>query len=151
MDHRIDNKLRVIFLCTGNSARSQMAEAFLRQYAESDFEAYSAGLQPRGINPLTIQVMSEIGIDISAQYSKGVEVYLGKKFFHYLITVCDHAEKNCPTTWPGVTRRMHWSFDDPAAFEGSLEEKLIKFRQIRDQIEVKILSWLEELKASDQP
>jgi len=135
---------RVLFLCTGNSARSQMAEAFLRKYAGNRFEAHSAGLEPKGVNPLTIQVMQEKGIDISKQISKGINTYLGKVLFQYLVTVCDDAEKNCPTVWLGVNQRMHWSFEDPAAFEGSDEEKLEKFRQIRDLIERKIKSWLAE-------
>ncbi|HAF62819.1 MAG TPA: low molecular weight phosphatase family protein [Anaerolineaceae bacterium] len=135
---------RVLFLCTGNSARSQMAEAFLRKYGGEQFEAFSAGLEPRAIHPLTIQVMQEIGIDISGQTSKGIEVYLGKTFFHYLITVCDQAEKNCPTNWLGVNQRLHWSFEDPAAFEGTDEEKLAKFRAIRDQIEKRIKEWVAE-------
>ncbi|NMB61378.1 MAG: arsenate reductase ArsC [Chloroflexi bacterium] len=133
---------RVLFLCTGNSARSQMAEAFLRKYGGEQFEAFSAGLEPRPIHPLTVQVMQESGIDISRQHSKGVEIYLGKTLFHYLITVCDKAEQNCPTNWPGVNQRLHWSFEDPAAFEGSEEEKLEKFRAIRDQIERRIKEWV---------
>jgi len=92
---------RVLFLCTGNSARSQMAEAFLRKYGEDRFEAHSAGLEPKGLNPLTIKVMQEAGIDVSGQKSKGVGVYLGKVLFQYLITVCDDAEKNCPSTCQG--------------------------------------------------
>lgn len=133
---------RVLFLCTGNSARSQMAEAFLRKYGGEQFEAFSAGLEPRPIHPLTVQVMQESGIDISRQHSKGVEIYLGKTLFHYLITVCDKAEQNCPTNWPGVNQRLHWSFEDPAVFEGSEEEKLEKFRAIRDQIERRIKEWV---------
>ncbi len=132
---------RVLFLCTGNSARSQMAEAFLRKYGEDRFEAHSAGLEPKGLNPLTIKVMQEAGIDVSGQKSKGVGVYLGKVLFQYLITVCDDAEKNCPSTWPGISKREHWSFEDPAALEGTDEEKLAKFRQVRDQIEIKIKEW----------
>jgi len=135
---------RVLFLCTGNSARSQMAEAFLRKYAGNYFEAHSAGLEPKGINPFTIQVMQEKGIDISNQTSKGIDTYLGKVLFQYLVTVCDDAEKNCPTIWPGVNTRMHWSFEDPAAFQSSDEAKLEKFRQIRDMLEEKIKSWLSE-------
>lgn len=135
---------RVLFLCTGNSARSQMAEAFLRKYDGNYFEAHSAGLEPKGINPFTIQVMQEKGIDISDQTSKGIDTYLGKVLFQYLVTVCDDAEKNCPTVWPGVNTRMHWSFEDPAAFQGSDEAKLEKFRQIRDMLEEKIKSWLSE-------
>ena len=135
---------RVLFLCTGNSARSQMAEAFLRWYGSDQFEAYSAGLEPRGIHPLTIQVMEEIGYDLSGQRSKGVREFLGSVFIHQLITVCDHAEKNCPTVWPGAIKKLHWSFEDPAAFEGSDEEKLAKFREIRDQIEWKVREWVKE-------
>lgn len=135
---------RVLFLCTGNSARSQMAEAFLRHYAGDHFEAHSAGLEPKGVNPFTIQVMQEKGIDMSSHTSKGVDAYLGKVLFQYLITVCDDADKNCPTVWPGVNVRLHWSFDDPAAFEGTDETKLIKFRQVRDQIEHRVKNWLAE-------
>jgi len=138
------NKQRVLFLCTGNSARSQMAEAFLRKHGGDHFEAHSAGLEPKGLNPFTVKVMDEIGIDVSGQTSKGVDTYLGKVLFQYLITVCDDADKNCPTVWPGVTNRMHWSFQDPAAVESSDEEKLAKFREVRDLIEVKIKSWLAE-------
>lgn len=135
---------RVLFLCTGNSARSQMAEAFLRKYGGENYEVQSAGLEPKGLHPLTIQVMNEIGIDISGKRSKGVSEYLGKVLFQYLITVCDNADKNCPTTWPGISNRLHWSFEDPAAFEGTDEEKLAKFRQIRDQIEKRVKDWLAE-------
>jgi arsenate reductase len=133
---------RVLFLCTGNSARSQMAEAFLRKYANDRIEAHSAGLEPKELNPLTIKVMNEVGIDMSAHTSKGVETYLGKVLFKYLVTVCDDADRSCPTVWPGVNQRMHWSFQDPAAFEGTVEEKLAKFREVRDLIEKKIKEWL---------
>lgn len=143
----MNQKTRVIFLCTGNSARSQMAEAFLRHYGGERYDAYSAGLEPKGINPYTLRVMEEIGFSMEGSSSKGVEVFLGKMLFQYLITVCDSAEKNCPTMWPGVNQRLHWSFEDPAAFEGSDEEKLAKFRQIRNQIEQKVLRWLSD----DQP
>jgi arsenate reductase len=137
-------KTRVLFLCTGNSARSQMAEAFLRKCASDYFEPYSAGLEPKRINPLTIQVMQEAGIDITGQRSKGVEEYLGKVHFEYLITVCDDADKNCPTIWPGVNQRLHWSFEDPAKYEGTEEKKLAKFREIRDEIEGHLKVWLAE-------
>ena len=140
----MDQKNRVIFLCTGNSARSQMAEAFLRRFAGDYFEVYSAGLEPKVVNPFAIQVMQEIGYDLSGHTSKGVDQFLGKVLLHTLITVCDKAEKNCPTIWPGVNVRLHWSFDDPATFEGPDDEKLEKFRQVRDQIKEKILSWLSE-------
>ncbi len=138
-------KTRVLFLCTGNSARSQMAEAFLRKYAGDAFEAYSAGLEPKGINPLTVQVMKEIGLDLSGQRSKSVNEYLGKVHFEYLITVCDDADKNCPTIWPGVNQRLHWSFEDPARFEGTAEQKLTKFREVRDLVDRHLQSWLVAL------
>ena len=121
-----------------------MAEAFLRKFGGDKFEAHSAGLEPRGLNPLTVKVMNEVGIDVSGQTSKGVEVYLGKILFQYLITVCDDTDKNCPTVWPGVANRMHWSFQDPATFEGTDEEKLAKFREVRDLIEQKIKVWVAE-------
>jgi arsenate reductase (thioredoxin) len=133
---------RVLFLCTGNSARSQMAEAFLRHYADDSFESHSAGLEPKGIHPLTLIVMEEIGISVAEHTSKGVKTYLGKMLFQYLITVCDKAEQNCPTMWPGVNQRLHWSFEDPAAFEGSEEERLEKFRKVRDQIKQKVRDWV---------
>jgi len=137
-------KQKILFLCTGNSARSQMAEAFVRKHADDKFEAHSAGLEPKGLNPLTVKVMDEIGIDVSSQTSKGIDTYLGKKLFQYLVTVCDDADKNCPTVWPGVNKRLHWSFQDPAAFEGSEEERLAKFREVRDLMEEKVKAWLAE-------
>ncbi len=133
---------RVLFLCTGNSARSQMAEAFLREYGGERYQAFSAGLEPREIHPLTHRVMEEIGLPLSGQRSKRVDEYLTKIHFHTLVTVCDQAEKNCPTIWPGLVTRLHWSFEDPAAFVGSEAERLGKFRQIRDQIQAKVREWL---------
>ena len=141
-------KAKVLFLCTGNSARSQMAEAFLRKYGGDEFEAYSAGLEPEGINPCTERVMEEVGISLSGQRSKHIEESMGKVHFGYLIIVCDEAERNCPTTFPGVGRRLHWSFEDPAAFVGSEDEILAKFREVRDQIEQRIKAWLAEQKAA---
>jgi arsenate reductase len=141
------DKQKILFLCTGNSARSQMAEAFIRKYADDTFEAHSAGLEPKGVNPLTVKVMNEVGIDISRQTSKGIETYLGKDLFQYLITVCDDADKNCPTVWPGVSTRLHWSFEDPARFEGTEEQKLAKFREVRDLMEKRIKGWVVEQKS----
>ena len=135
---------RILFLCTGNTARSQMAEAFLRKYAGRHFEAHSAGFTPSVINPYTERVMREIGIDLSGQHSKSVKEYLGKMSFTYLITVCAEAEAKCPTTFPGISQRLSWPFDDPAAVGRSEEEKLQKFREVRDQIEKRIRLWIEE-------
>lgn len=145
------SRQRVLFLCTGNTARSQMAEAFLRHYGGSQFEAHSAGMEPKTINPYTVQVMQEAGISLEGQQSKGVGVYLGKTLFHYLITVCDHAEQNCPTAWPGVNKRLHWSFEDPAAFRGSEEETLAMFRAVRDQIELQVRRWIANFDSAANP
>jgi arsenate reductase len=125
-----------------------MAEAFLRKYGGDAFEAYSAGLEPKGIHPLTVKVMDEIGIDLSEQCSKDVMEYLGRRHFGYLITVCSYAEAHCPTTFPGVSTRLHWPIEDPAAFEGSDEGKLAKFREVRDQMEQQIKTWLQERSAA---
>jgi arsenate reductase (thioredoxin) len=143
----VENKTKVLFLCTGNSARSQMAEAFLRSMAGERFEVHSAGLEPRGIHPLTRQVMAEKGFDLAGQYAKDVKEYLGKVHFGYLITVCAHAEEHCPRTFLGVSQRMYWEFEDPAAFEGTEAEQLEKFRQVRDQIEARLTDWLGSLPA----
>jgi arsenate reductase len=138
------SKPRILFLCTTNSARSQMAEAFLRKYGGVRFEAYSAGLEPEAIHPYAEKVMEEIGIPLTGQYSKGFREYMGKVHFSYLITVCAEAEKNCPTTFPGIGQRLHWSFEDPAAFKGRDHEKIAKFREVRDQIEREIREWLKD-------
>lgn len=138
------SKIRVLFVCTGNAARSQMAEALLRRHAGDRFEAFSAGTHPKGIHPLTRQVMGEIGEDLEGQYSKSVDEYLGKQHFGYVITLCADAEQNCPTTFLGVSRRLHWAFDDPTAVQGGEAEQLEKGRQVRDQIERRIKSWIAD-------
>jgi len=120
-----------------------MAEALLRKYAGDRFEVYSAGLEPKGINPFTIQVMDEWGIDLSEHSSKDLQQYLGKVHFAYLITVCDNAEERCPF-FPGTGTRMHWSFEDPAAFKAAMREAR-QVPQVRDQIDARIRSWLEAM------
>ncbi len=137
-------KRKLIFICTGNSARSQMAEAFLRHHAADQFEAYSAGLEPHGLNPYTVRVMQEVGIPMDDHISNDVRDYLGKVHFGHVVTVCGHAEENCPRAWLAGSNHLHWAFEDPAAFQGSEEETLIRFRAVRDQIEQKILMWLAE-------
>jgi arsenate reductase len=144
------SKANVLFICTGNSARTQMAEAFLRKHGGELYEAHSAGVNPRGLNPLTIQVMNEVGIDVSNQKSKGPEAYLGTKLFAYVISVCADAEEDSPTAWPGVEIRTQWSFEDPTRFVGTEAEKLAKFREVRDLIEKKIQEWLAEQKSLEQ-
>jgi len=143
LSERSVEKTKVIFLATGNAARSQMAEAFLRKYAGNQFEVYSAGFHPRPIQPYTVQVMKELGYDLNGQYSKDLKQYLGKTHFGIVITVCVKAEEECPTL-PGVGTRLYWPFEDPAAFQGTEEEKLAKFREVRDQINEKTKEWLKE-------
>ncbi len=135
---------RVLFLCTRNTARSQMAEAFLRHYAGDRYHPYSAGLLPDAIHPYARRVMEEIGIDLSGQYSKHVGKYMGRIHFGYCIIVCDIAEPRCPTTFPDVSEIERWPFEDPVAFAGSDEEKLKRFREVRDQINERIQDWLAE-------
>ena len=139
-------KVRVLFLCTGNSARSLMAEALLRKHGGDRFEVHSAGLEPKGINPYTRRILAEVGIDMAGQSSKDLQTYLGKQHFGYLITVCSNAEARCPI-FPGVSVRLHWPFEDPAAAAGSDEEKLAAFRAVRNQIEAHIADWLQGLEA----
>jgi arsenate reductase (thioredoxin) len=125
-------KARVLFLCTHNSARSQMAEGLLRHLAGDRFEAHSAGTEATHIRPLAIRAMDEIGVDISGQESKTLERYLGKPF-DYVITVCDDANEACPF-FPGAKSRLHWSLRDPSAAKGTEEERLAVFRSVRDAL-----------------
>lgn len=129
------NVLRVLFLCTGNSARSQMAEALLRRAAGEagvPMEVASAGTDPQGVNPLTIEVMRELDIDLSSAESKHLDRFVGERWDH-VVTVCDQAQESCPI-FPGAVRTLHWSFPDPAAATGSVEERLATFRSVRDAI-----------------
>ncbi len=136
-------KIKVLFLCTGNSARSQMAEAWLRDLGGDRFSVFSAGLEPHGVNPFTTAVMEETGYDMGDHSSKHLDQFIGAVDFDYLITVCGNADERCPY-FPGMGTRLHWPFDDPAAFEGNQDQKLAFFRTVRDQIKAKIQSWLEE-------
>lgn len=137
------NKPKVIFLCTGNSARSQMAEGLLRALAGDEFEAFSAGIEPKGrILPEVKEVMREAGIDISGQWSKSVMEYLGKAAFAHVITVCADAEENCPAIFLNMGTHEHWPFDDPAKFDEGL--RLDSTRRVRDQIEQRLRLWLGE-------
>lgn len=123
---------RVLFICTHNSARSQMAEGFLRHLAGDEFEVHSAGTEASEVRPLAVRAMSEIGIDISGQASKTLERYLGEQWDH-VITVCDDANESCPV-FPGAAARTHWSFPDPSKATGTDDERLVAFRAVRDQI-----------------
>jgi arsenate reductase len=144
-------KRNVLFLCTHNSSRSQMAEAFLRKYAGDRFQVYSAGLEPTEIHPMTRRVMAEVGLDLEGQSAKGVDTYLGKLLINHLIVVCETANRRCPHTWPGIHERLFWPFADPDAAQGSPEEKLARFRQVRDQIEQRVKSWVEEVSRQAEP
>ena len=137
-------KKRVLFLCTHNSARSQMAEGLLRHLATDRFEAMSAGTEATRVRPLAVRAMDEIGIDISGQRSKTLDRYLQEPF-DYVITVCDDANEACPF-FPGAVHRLHWSFEDPSKAEGTDEERLEVFRSVRDQIRERIG---DELVATD--
>ncbi len=136
-------KKQVLILCTGNSARSQMAEGLLRQLAGERMYVFSAGSKPSTVNPLAIQVMAERGIDISHQRSKHLNEFLQQPFDE-VITVCDQAAEVCPI-FPGKAHRIHWSFPDPAAVTGSEAERLQAFRQVRDSIEERLRAWLAEM------
>ena len=137
-----DPKTKVLFLCTGNSCRSQMAEAWLRDLGGEGFTVFSAGLEPHGVHPLTVKVMEETGYDMSDHRSKHLDEFLGVVDFDYLITVCGNADERCPV-FPGMGTRLHWPFEDPAAFTGPEEQKIAFFRRVRDQIKNKIQGWLE--------
>lgn len=131
---------RVLFLCTHNSARSQMAEGLLRAMAGNEFESFSAGTEQTRVQPLAIEALRELGIDISAHTSKTLDAFQGQTF-DYVITVCDRANETCPV-FPGDTRRIHWSFDDPTAATGSDEDRLRVFRRVRDEIQQRLRTFL---------
>jgi arsenate reductase len=135
------NKQRVLFLCTGNSCRSHMAEGWLRKLAGDDFDVFSAGSRPASyVHPLAIETMQEVGVDISKHRSKSLDEFTGKTF-DYVITVCDNARDACPA-FPGAAHQLHWGFDDPAHAPGTDDEKRRVFRRIRDEIENRIRLFL---------
>jgi arsenate reductase (thioredoxin) len=134
-------KRRVLFLCTGNSARSQMAEGLLRSLAPDQYEAFSAGTDPAPcVNPLAVRAMEEIGIDIRGHRPQHLREFLDQAF-HRVVTVCDNAAESCPT-FPGDPERIHWGFDDPAAVEGTEEERLNAFRRTRRELQQRLRLWL---------
>ena len=139
-------KIRVLFICVKNSARSQMAEAFLKKHGKNRFEVESAGLEPGSLNPLAVDAMKEIGIDISKNKPRSVfDLFKEGKLYTYVITVCDQSKaEQCPV-FPGLVERIHWEFDDPSGFSGTYEEKLQKTRGVRDKIKHQILQWLKEI------
>jgi arsenate reductase len=135
-------KKRVLILCTGNSARSQMGEGLLKDLAGDDFEVFSAGTTPSTLNPYAVLAMAEMGIDIREQYSKSLNQFLNQ-IFDYVITVCDRAAETCPI-FPGPAQRIHWGFPDPAAVEGDHNQKLAAFIQVRDSIRHQLKKWLDQ-------
>jgi arsenate reductase len=139
-------RMRVLILCTENSCRSQMAEGFLKQLGREKVDVFSAGLDPKGIHPMAVMVMKEIGLDISNHTSKHLDKLHGQNF-DYVITVCDKAARNCPS-FSGQGIRLHWPFDDPATATGADEEILNQFRRVRDLIGAKVRQWLTELRIS---
>jgi arsenate reductase len=143
-------KQKVLFICVHNSARSQMAEAFLNEICRHQFEAHSAGLEPGPLNPLAVEAMREIGIDISQNQTQSVfNVFKSGELFAYVITVCDETSaERCPI-FPGVARRLHWSFPDPAALTGTREQRLAGTRKIRDEIRARIEMWCDETCATE--
>ncbi|PIW64641.1 MAG: arsenate reductase ArsC [Candidatus Omnitrophica bacterium CG12_big_fil_rev_8_21_14_0_65_50_5] len=144
-------KRRVLFVCIHNSARSPMAEAWLNHFCGDFFEAQSAGLEPGSLNPLVVEVMKEVGVDISHKKPQGVfDLYKRGEFFSYVIAVCDGASaEKCPT-FPGALERIHWSFPDPSKVTGTKEEKLDQIRPIRDEIKEKIKSWCSLMCVADK-
>ena len=135
----------ILVLCTGNSARSQMAEAFLARHKSGRFTAASAGTDPKPhVHPLAVQAMKEVGIDISAARPKDTREYLGKVLVHHLLIVCDNANASCPRVWPGAFTRTFMPFDDPAAATGTEAEKLAVFRRVRDEIDAAMSNWEPE-------
>ena len=131
-----ERTIRMLFICTGNSARSQMAEGLARAMGKGRIESYSAGTDPKPVHPLAVKVMADIGIDISRQTSKGMDQFLHQEF-DYVISVCERATQTCPV-WPKSKEQIRWSFDDPSQAEGSEEERLRVFRRVRNEIQQRI-------------
>ena len=139
-------KKKVLFICIHNSARSQMAEAFFNEICGEHFEAHSAGLEPGKLNPVVVEVMREMGIDISKNQTKGIfDTYKSGKSFAYVITVCGQNSSGQRPIYPGIATRLEWNFPDPSTFKGTYEEKLAKTREVRDAIKEKIEQWYDEV------
>jgi arsenate reductase len=138
-------KIKILIVCIHNAARSQIAEGFLKSMAGDKFEVYSAGLEPTTINPLAIETMKEVGIDISGNKTKKVfDFYKQGKIFHYVISVCEEARQRCPI-FPGLlVKNIHWDFEDPAEFQGPYEEKIEKMRKLREQIKLKVEEFIRQ-------
>ena len=142
-------KMKILFVCIHNSARSQMAEAFVNRYCGDRFEAESAGLEPGTLNPLVVEAMAEDGIDIAGKATKSVwDIFKAGKTYGYVVTVCDEASaEKCPI-FPGNAMRLHWGFPDPSQFTGTKDEKLARVREVRDAIAARVAEWCEEKSGS---
>src|SRR5690606_24125188 len=140
----------VLFLCSENSARSQMAEALLKHHAGDKYAVHSAGLRPSTVNPMTVRVLKEMNLDTSACAAKDFGSFLGKAPIHYGIVVCDQAHQDCEQIFPFALQRLFWPFEDPAAFAGSQQKRLAKFREVRDDIDKRIQQWLAEVEHDKQ-
>lgn len=138
----------VLFLCSHNSARSQMAEGILRDMAGDRFEAHSAGMEPGDLHPLAVRAMGEVGVDISRHKTKAAASLIGRLPVRHLIIVCGQAAESCPTAWPGVLSREVWPFPDPSQAKGTEEQRLLVFREVRDGIQARISEWLAGISAS---
>jgi arsenate reductase len=145
----VGDAFKVMFVCTGNSARSQMAEGFARHFGQGRVEAYSAGMEPSRLNPFAVAVMQEKGIDISHQRSKAFDEALARRM-DVVVTVCGHADERCPVLPPEV-KKLHWPLEDPAAATGSEAEIMDKFREIRDQIEIQVMELVRGLVRAGHP
>ena len=146
----MSRKPYVLFMCTHNAARSQIAEALLRKYAGHRFEVASAGFDPTEVHPLTRQVLSEVGIDPSGLVAKGLRDFLGKVAVRHAIIVCERTEEHCPRVFPFTGQTLYWAFEDPTRSQGSPELQLAKFRRVRDEIDARIRAWLHQLPAETE-
>ncbi|MFW5713752.1 MAG: arsenate reductase ArsC [Brevefilum sp.] len=140
-----ERKIKVLFLCKHNKARSQMAEALLKHHASDRFEVHSAGFNPQPVMPAVVEALAEMGIDISDKQPTNVEQYIGKTYFGYVIIVCSRDELDCPTTFPVPGKLLNWEFDDPHAFTGTDEEILNQTIRVRDEMNEKILNWIKTI------
>ncbi len=138
------DKPKILILCTGNSARSQMAEALFRRHGGDHYDVYSAGIEPKGIHPLTRRVMQEAGLDLAGQRSKDVREYLDGTTFAYVFTVCSNAEERCPRVLLSMGEHAHWGLEDPAAQAGNDAQQAAKFRTVRDQIDAHVRAWMAQ-------
>lgn len=142
------DRQRILFVCTGNSARSIMGEALLRHHAGDRFEVHSAGMEPKGVNPLTLRVLEEAGVDTAGLLARARWTFLGRTRVDHAIIVCDKAQQSCPRIQPFAAHTHYWPFPDPAAATGGEQERLRVFREVRDQIDAKIQGWLAEVPAA---